>query len=109
MLYMLYCIYAIYIYRQISYDIVDSEVNLRFEIPCNLIIVIMMLMMNCFLVWLTDEMLFALFPAGTIVRDPHHSKSPTRRGQDLSLHRTKVQDLLNEADSDNYCTTELLF
>ena len=102
MLYMLYAIYAIYIYtereRQTSYGIVDSEVNLRFEIPCNLIIVIMMLMMNCFLVWLTDEILFALFPSGTIVRDPRHRESPTRRGKDLNLHRTKVQDLLNEVE-----------
>ena len=38
----------------------------------------------------------ALFPAGTIVRDPHHCESPTRRGQDLNLHRTWVQALMNE-------------
>ena len=30
----------------------------------------------------------ALFPAGTIVRGPHHRKSLTRREQGLSLHRT---------------------
>ena len=30
----------------------------------------------------------ALFPAGTIARDPHHRESPTRREQDLSLRRT---------------------
>ena len=30
----------------------------------------MMMTMNCFL---------ALIPAGTIVRDPHHRESPTRR------------------------------
>ena len=29
-----------------------------------------------------------LFPAGTIVRDPHHHESLTRRKQDLNLCRT---------------------
>ena len=38
--------------------------------------------------WLTDERRLALFPAGTIVRDPHHRESPTRRNQDLNLRRT---------------------
>ena len=34
-----------------------------------------------FAVWLTDERRLALFPAGTIVRDPHHRESltPTSR------------------------------
>ena len=32
-----------------------------------------------FVVWLTDERLLTLFPAGTIVRDPHQRKSPTPR------------------------------
>ena len=49
--------------------------------------VMMMMMMNCFAVWLTDERRLALFPAGTIVRDPHHRESLTRRKQDLNLHR----------------------
>ena len=39
-----------------------------------------------------DDELFlwrlALFPAGTIVRDPHHRESPTRREQGLNLRRT---------------------
>ena len=30
-----------------------------------------------FVVWLIDERRLALFPAGTIVRDPHHRKSLT--------------------------------
>ena len=34
-----------------------------------------------FVVWLTDERRLALFPAETIVRDPHHRESLTRRGQ----------------------------
>ena len=49
-----------------------------------------------FVVWLTDEKRVALFPAGTIVRDPHHGKSPTRREQDLNLRRTWAQAFLNE-------------
>ena len=28
-----------------------------------------------------------LFPAGTIVRDPHHREYPTRREQNLNLRR----------------------
>ena len=42
-----------------------------------------------FSVWLTNERRLALFPAGTIVIDPHHE-------QDLNFHRTWVQALLNE-------------
>ena len=45
--------------------------------------------LNCFfMVWLTDERRLALFPAETIVRDPHHRESPTRREQDMNLRRT---------------------
>ena len=40
-----------------------------------------------FVVWLTDERLLTLFPAGVIVRDPHHRESPTRREQGLNLRR----------------------
>ena len=44
--------------------------------------------LNCFfVVWLTDERRLALFPIGTIVRDPHHRESPTRREQGLNLRR----------------------
>ena len=39
----------------------------------------------------------ALFPAGTIARDPHHRESPTRHEQDLNLQRTWIQALFNEA------------
>ena len=48
----------------------------------------MMMMMNCFVAWLTDERRLALFPAGTIVGDPHHRESPTRCEQGLKLWRT---------------------
>ena len=43
-----------------------------------------------FMVWLTDERRLALFPAGTIVRDPHHLESPSRLEQALNLRRTWV-------------------
>ena len=36
-----------------------------------MMMMMMMMMMNCFWVWLTDERRLALFPAGTIVRDPY--------------------------------------
>ena len=49
-----------------------------------------------FVAWLTDERLLALFPTGTIVRDPHHRESLTCCVQDLNLCRTWVQTLLNE-------------
>ena len=39
---------------------------------------------------------YALFLAGTIVRDSRHRKTPTCREQDLNLRRSWVQTLLNE-------------
>ena len=39
------------------------------------------MIMNCFCGMVTDERRVALFPAGTIVRDPHHRESPTRHEQ----------------------------
>ena len=51
-----------------------------------------------FVVWLTDERCLALFPAGTIVRDLHHRKSPARREQGLSLPRTWVQAQSNDCN-----------
>ena len=41
-----------------------------------------------FVVWLTNKRRLALFPVGTIVRDPHHCESPTRCKQGLNLRRT---------------------
>ena len=43
-----------------------------------------------------DKRCLALFPAGTIVRDPQHRESPPRREKNLKLRRTWVQALLNE-------------
>ena len=48
---------------------------------------IMMMMLRCFVVWLTDERRLALFSAGIIVKDDHHLESPIRREQDLELRR----------------------
>ena len=53
------------------------------------------LMMNCFC-GMRGERCLALFPAGTIVRVPHHRKSPTRCKQDLNLCRSWVQACLKE-------------
>ena len=54
-----------------------------------MMMMMMMMMMNCFCgIWWTDERRLALFLAWTIVRDPHHRESRTRREQDLSLRRT---------------------
>ena len=39
----------------------------------------MVMMKNCSVVWLTDERHLALFPAGTIIRDPHQRESPISR------------------------------
>ena len=49
-----------------------SSFAVNFEQICLMMIII-------FVVWLTDERHLALFPAGTIVRDPHHRESPTPR------------------------------
>ena len=54
----------------------------------------MMMMINFFVVWLTNKIRLALFPAGTVIRDPHHYKSPTCLEQGLNLR-----------SSDNHCTT----
>ena len=54
-----------------------------------IIMTMMMMMMKCFYGMVGR---LAVFPAGTIVRDPHHRESPTCRGQDLHWRRA----LLNE-------------
>ena len=48
----------------------------------------MMMTLNRFVVWLTDERRLTFLPAGTDVRDPHHRESPTRYEQDLNLRGT---------------------
>ena len=44
-----------------------------------------------FVAWLTNERRLALFSPGTIVRNPQHRESSTRREQSLNLRRTWVQ------------------
>ena len=55
-----------------------------------------MMMMNYFVVCLTNKKRLAFFPARTIVRDSHHRRSLTRRKRNLNLRRTWVQVLLSE-------------
>ena len=43
-----------------------------------------------YVVWLTHERRLALFPAGTIVRDPHHREPQTRHEYGLHLRRNWV-------------------
>ena len=45
-----------------------------------------MIMINYFVVQLADERRLALFPAGYIVKDPHHSEFLTRPEPEQSLH-----------------------
>ena len=54
----------------------------------------MMIKMNCFVVRLTEERRLALFPAGTIVRDPHHLESLTRREKNRSSNYSVFHQLL---------------
>lgn len=52
------------------------------------LMMMLIMMMNCFLVWLREEGRLALFPVGTTVRGPpHHQESTTRCEQDLNLRR----------------------
>ena len=44
----------------------------------------MMMIMNCFVVWLTSKRRLALFPARAIVRDPDHRESGFEDVQKLS-------------------------
>ena len=53
-----------------------------------------MMMMNgfCGVVWLTEGSRFALFQAETIVRDPHHRKSPARlEKRDIENNNTQME------------------
>ena len=55
------------------------------------------------MVWLTDQKRLALFPARTIVRDPHHRESPTCREQGLNLRRIWVRlGWMRLCSSDNH-------
>lgn len=47
----------------------------------------MMMMINFFVVWIAEERSLVLFPAGTVIRDPHHCESLTCHDQVLNLSR----------------------
>ena len=53
------------------------------------------MMMNFFVVWLTNQKHSALLPAGTIVKDPYHRKFLTISKHDLNLRTAVVQTLWN--------------
>ena len=48
----------------------------------------MMMIMNCFRGMVERRKAFSLFPAGTIVTDPHHRESSTRYELGSNLRRT---------------------
>ena len=59
-----------------------------------------------FVVWLTKERRLALFPARTIVRDPHHRETPTRREQGLNCTEPEFSlSWMKLCSSDNHYTT----
>ena len=60
-----------------------------------MMMMMMMRMMNCFGRWFTDVRRLAISPAGTILRDPHQRESLTRREQDLTMVRPRVQALFD--------------
>ena len=62
-----------------------------------MMMMMMMMMMNCFCGMVDQRKAFSLISSQTIVRDPHHQESPTRREQEFKLDRTQVQAELNEA------------
>ena len=53
-----------------------------------IMMMMMMIVVDCFCGMVDRQRRLALFPAGTIHRDPHHRESPTCRELDWNLHRT---------------------
>ena len=51
-------------------------------------VMVMMIMMNCFVIWLTDERGLTLFPGRTIARGPRDHTTLTRRKHVLNLRKT---------------------
>ena len=55
------------------------------------------------MLWLTGERCLALFPGGTIAKNPHHCEYPTHREQDLNLAETEfILFWLKVCSSDNH-------
>ena len=91
----------IYIKMKIFLSIGVTEVVLDYSVVLVLMVLcavfkmmMIMMMMNCFCGVIHRRK----FPAGAIVREPHHPESPTCREQDLNLRRTWVQALLCSSD-----------
>ena len=62
-----------------------------------------------FVVWLTGIRRLTLFPAGNIVRNPHHPESLSRRKQDLNLPKPDFKlHWIKLYSSDNHYTIALL-
>ena len=52
---------------------------------------------NELFLWHVDgQKRLSLFPAGTVVRNPHHYESRIHHKQDMNMSRTWVQTLMNE-------------
>ena len=65
-----------------------------------------MMMMNYFAVWLTDERHLASIPAGTIVSDPHHCESLTsRKHRILTCREPEFRLPLHQGAKQNHSTT----
>ena len=95
--YMFVYIYILYIHIYIVHIYVYIYIYTCIYIHVyRLIHRLMMMMINCFVVSLTNERCLALYPAGTIIRDPHHRESLTGCKQDLNMPRIWVQTFLNE-------------
>ena len=57
--------------------------------------------------WLTEERRIVWYPAGTIIRDSHHRKSPTHRVSRIWIYAEPESRVSwrNLCGSDNHCTT----
>ena len=76
--------WSIFPFTENLFDFRNLTSILKFQ--CH--IMMMMMMMNCFCGMVDRRKAVSLISAGTIVRDPHHRESPTRREQGLNLRRT---------------------
>ena len=76
------------IFSSISYIII-AIVTIIIIITTIIITILLMMMVAVCFCGIVDQKKrrLALFPAGTIIRDPHHGEFPTRREQELNLRR----------------------
>ena len=71
-----------------GYLFCDRMTKTQKNISLMMMTMMMMMMMNCFCGMVDRRKVFSLIPAETIVRDPRHRETPTRREQGLNLRRT---------------------